>query len=85
MRAIVYSEYGSPDVLRLADVEQPQPRETEVLIRICATSVNDWDWALVRGEGINRILNGLTRPKKHRILGGDVAGVVEGVGSSVTD
>lgn len=43
MRAIVYSEYGSPDVLRLEDVEQPQPKATEVLIRIRATSVNDWD------------------------------------------
>jgi NADPH:quinone reductase-like Zn-dependent oxidoreductase len=84
MRAIVYSEYGSPDVLRLEDVEQPQPRETEVLIRIRATSVNDWDWALVRGEWTNRLLNGLTRPSKHRILGGDVAGIVEVVGSSVT-
>ena len=83
MRAIVYSEYGSPDVLRLEEVEKPVPKEDEVLVRVCATSVNDWDWALIYGETTNRLLHGLTKPKL-RILGGDVAGRVEAVGAKVS-
>ena len=83
MRAIVYSEYGSPDVLRLEEVEKPVPKEDEVLVRVCATSVNDWDWALIYGETTNRLLHGITKPKL-RILGGDVAGRVEAVGAKVS-
>ena len=83
MRAIVYSEYGSPDVLRLEEVEKPVPKEDEVLVRVCATSVNDWDWALIYGETTNRLLHGITKPKL-RILGGDVAGRVEAVGEKVS-
>ncbi len=83
MRAIVYSEYGSPDVLRLEEVEKPVPKEDEVLVRVCATSVNDWDWALIYGETTNRLLHGITKPKL-RILGGDVAGRVEAVGTKVS-
>jgi len=82
MRAIVYREYGSPDVLRLEEVEKPVPKENEVLVRVFATSINDWDWGLLRGDPINRMLNGLTRPKL-RILGGDVAGRVEATGANV--
>ncbi len=83
MRAIVYSEYGSPDVLRLEEVEKPMPKDDEVLVRVCAASVNDWDWALIYGEATNRLLHGLTKPKL-RILGGDVAGRVEAVGAKVS-
>ena len=83
MRAIVYSEYGSPDVLRLEEVEKPVPKEDEVLVRVCATSVNDWDWALIYGETTNRLLHGINKPKL-RILGGDVAGRVEAVGAKVS-
>ena len=82
MRAIVYSEYGSPDVLRLEEVEKPVPKDDEVLVRVVATSVNDWDWALITGQPMNRLMNGLTKPKL-RILGGDVAGRVEAVGADV--
>ena len=83
MRAIVYSEYGSPDVLRLEEVEKPVPKANEVLVRVVATSVNDWDWALMTGQPINRLMSGLTKPKL-RILGGDVAGRVEAVGADVS-
>ena len=62
MRAIVYREYGSPDVLRLEEVEKPVPEQHEVLVRVLATSVNDWDWALISGQPVNRLMNGLTRP-----------------------
>jgi len=84
MKAFIYREYGPSEVLSLEEVEKPSPGKTEVLVRVCATSVNDWDWALLRGEATNRLLNGLTRPKRHRILGGDVAGRVEAVGSEVS-
>lgn len=84
MKAVVYREYGSPDVLRLEDVEKPIPKDNEVLIKVQAASINDWDWGLLRGKPfINRILFGLTKPKK-QILGSDVAGVVEAVGQNVT-
>jgi len=83
MRAVVYSEYGTPDVLRLEEVEKPVPRDNEVLVRVCAASVNDWDWSLIYGETTNRLVHGLTKPKL-RILGGDLAGRVEAVGSKVS-
>lgn len=84
MKAVIYREYGSPDDLSFEEVEKPIPRENEVLIKIRAVSINDWDWGLLRGKPfINRILFGLTKPKK-QILGSDVAGVVEAVGQNVT-
>ena len=84
MKAILYTEYGSPDVLQLADVPTPVPGDGEVLLRIRAASANPLDWRLMRGSpyGI-RIMSGLRRPKDAR-LGVDVAGVVEAVGGSVT-
>ncbi|MBL4656425.1 MAG: NAD(P)-dependent alcohol dehydrogenase [Flavobacteriales bacterium] len=83
MKAIVYREYGPPDVLRLEEVEQPVPKADDVLIKVHATSVNDWDWALVIGKPfIMRMLGGLTKPKIN-ILGTEVAGIVVAVGSGV--
>ena len=84
MRALVYRRYGGPDVLELADVPQPQPREREVLVRVHAASVNAADRVLLRGEPfLVRLGMGLPRPR-HPILGFDVAGRVEAVGSRVT-
>ena len=74
--------YGAPDVLGLKDVAKPTPKDNEVLVRVRAASVNDWDWGIVQGAPINRMLNGLFRPKV-RIIGCDVAGRVEAVGQSV--
>lgn len=84
MKAILYTEYGSPDVLQLADVPTPVPGEGEVLLQVRAASANPLDWRLMRGSpyGI-RIMSGLRRPKDAR-LGVDVAGVVEAVGGNVT-
>lgn len=80
MKAVVYERYGSPDVLELREVETPAPGDGEVLIRVRACSINDWDWGLLRGTPfVNRLLYGLFRPKR-TILGSDVAGSVEAVG-----
>ncbi|MEU8359677.1 NAD(P)-dependent alcohol dehydrogenase [Nonomuraea sp. NPDC048882] len=87
MKAFVLRSYGSPDVLRLTDVDTPVPGPHEVLIRIRATSVQPWDWHGMRGEPyVARVMPGGLglRPKKP-ILGADVAGVVEAVGERVTE
>src|SRR5688572_14750771 len=83
MKAIVYTKYGTPDVLELKEVDKPVPKDHEVLIKVYAVSVNDWDVGLLSGDAINRIMNGFRRPKKIKILGSDVAGRVEAVGRQV--
>lgn len=83
MKAIVFNQYGSPDVLELQEAERPVPADEEVLIRVHAASVNDWDWGALHGDSfVNRLIFGLLKPKKH-ILGSDVAGRVEAVGKRV--
>jgi NADPH:quinone reductase-like Zn-dependent oxidoreductase len=84
MKAIVYTEYGSPDVLHLKEVEKPTPKDDEVLIKIYAASVNAADWHIVRGEPfLMRLMGyGLLKPNK-TIPGAAVAGRVEAVGSNV--
>ena len=83
MKAIVYTKYGPPDVLQLKEVEKPIPKDNEVLIKVHAASINDWDWGLLRGKPfMNRLAFGLLKPKT-QILGLDIAGRVEAVGSKV--
>ena len=82
MQAIVMERYGGPDVLKLRDVEKPSPKADECLVRVHAASINDWDWELLRGAPLNRMMNGLFKPRL-RILGCDVAGQVEDVGANV--
>jgi NADPH:quinone reductase-like Zn-dependent oxidoreductase len=82
MKAIVYTEYGSADVLRLKEVEKPAPRSDEVLIKVHAASVNAYDWHLLRGEPfVARLYAGLRKPK-NTILGEDIAGRVEAAGAN---
>ncbi len=84
MKAIVYSNYGSPDVLKCEGIEKPTARDDEVLIKVRAASVNPVDWHFMRGTPyFVRILAGLRKPKITR-LGVDVAGQVEAVGRNVT-
>jgi NADPH:quinone reductase-like Zn-dependent oxidoreductase len=84
LKAIVYEKYGSPDVLKLKEVEKPSPKDNEVLVKICASSINDGDDSLVKGSPfIARLSSGLLKPK-YTIPGGDVAGIVEAVGRNVT-
>jgi NADPH:quinone reductase-like Zn-dependent oxidoreductase len=83
MKAIVYTQYGMPDVLQLQDVEKPIPKEDEILVKIKATTVNRTDCAnLTAKPFIMRFSLGLFKPQKS-ILGTEFAGIVEGVGSEV--
>jgi NADPH:quinone reductase-like Zn-dependent oxidoreductase len=85
MQAMVYTEYGSPDGLKLAEVAAPAIGDDDVLIRVHAAGVNAGDWHLLRGEPFMvRLMAGLRRPK-HPILGADVAGRIEAVGRNVTE
>ena len=84
MKAIVYTKYGSPDVLELKEVEKPAPKDKEVLIKVHATTVTPMDWHL-RQPGMNiiaRMIAGLIKPK-NPILGVEFAGEVEAVGKDV--
>jgi NADPH:quinone reductase-like Zn-dependent oxidoreductase len=84
MKAITYTRYGSPDVLRLEEVAKPTPKANEVLVKICAASVNAYDWRYVRADPfLVRLVGGLFKPRNPR-LGADIAGQVEAVGSDVT-
>jgi NADPH:quinone reductase-like Zn-dependent oxidoreductase len=84
MKAIVYCDYGPPEVLRLETVRKPVPNDNQVLVKVRAASVNPYDWHFMRGEPfIMRIDAGLRKPKEVR-LGIDFSGTVEAVGRSVT-
>ncbi len=84
MKAVVYTRYGSPDVLHLVEVDKPVPKDDEVLLEIHAASINRADWYALTGKPFMiRIGGGLLKPK-HRILGMDVAGRVEAVGRNIT-
>ena len=84
MKAVVLTHYGSTKALRIEEVEKPEPKHDEVVIKVHATTVNDWDWSLVRGKPYPyRLMSGLIKPKIS-ILGAEVAGIVEATGDSVT-
>src|SRR5688572_11314833 len=84
MKAVVYTQYGSPDVLHIKDVEKPTLGENEILVKQVATTVTPTDCAFLKASPfIIRFMNGLTRPK-NTVLGGAVSGIVEAVGSRVT-
>ena len=83
MKAIVYSNYGSPDVLKCKEIEKPVPADNEVLIKVRAASLNPVDGHLMRGPLPLRPMTGLRKPRNAR-LGVDVAGQVEAVGRNVT-
>jgi NADPH:quinone reductase-like Zn-dependent oxidoreductase len=79
MKAIVRTRYGSPDVLRFAEITTPTPTDKEVLINLCAASVNSLDLFVMKGAPWNRAIPGMRRPK-YKVIGCDIAGRVVAVG-----
>lgn len=85
MKAILFPQYGSPDVLRLTEVEKPTPNENQVLVKVYAAAANPLDWHRMRGEPfLARLGEGFFKPKNPK-LGADIAGQVEAVGKNVTE
>jgi NADPH:quinone reductase-like Zn-dependent oxidoreductase len=83
MKAMVYRDYGTADVLKLEEVEKPTPADNEVLLRVRAAAVNPADYHLMGGAYVMRLMTGLRRPKP-TCPGIDLAGEVEAVGRGVT-
>jgi NADPH:quinone reductase-like Zn-dependent oxidoreductase len=82
MKAVVFTRYGTSDSLELRELARPTPGDGEVLVRVHAASVNDWDWQALQGISfVNRLVFGLRRPKR-QVLGSDIAGRVEALGRS---
>src|SRR6188474_3712210 len=81
MKAIVYYNYGSPDVLKLEEVAKPIPTDDQLLIKVHAVSVNRSDWEALTGKPLYARMGGLRKPG-NPILGSDVAGRVEGAGKN---
>lgn len=83
MKVVVYTKYGSPEVLQIREIEKPVPGENEVLIKVHATTVTATDCVFRRGEPkFSRLFTGLTKPK-NQVLGSEFAGEVEAIGSKV--
>lgn len=89
MKAVKYTNYGAPDVLKLVDLEKPQPKDHEILVKLCATTVTSGDVRLRSSDFppafwlLARLIFGLFKPKK-QILGHEFSGVIEAVGKDVT-
>src|SRR4051794_16680387 len=84
MTAVVQERYGGPEVLELREVTRPEPAAGQVLVRVCAASLNAADWHIMRGLPLMARLSFGLRAPRRRIRGSDVAGVVEAVGAGVT-
>ena len=87
MKAYNIKNYGEPvKVLRLKEIKQPEPNDTEVQIKVCATTINDYDWCITTGKPFAyRLFFGIFSPRKKLMTPGmEVAGIVEQVGNNAT-
>lgn len=84
MKAVVLKKYGTPDFFELIEVKKPVPKDNKVSIKVHAVSINSWDWEiLIAKPFVNRVMVGLLKPTRIKILGCDIAGQIEAVGSNV--
>jgi NADPH:quinone reductase-like Zn-dependent oxidoreductase len=85
MKAMVYTKYGSPDVLQMQEINQPTPQDNEVLVKIHAASLNQYDWHLLTADiFLVRLMGGGFLKPKHGTPGADIAGRIEAVGKNIT-
>lgn len=85
MKAVVYENYGSPDVLEVKEIGKPSPKDDEILLEVWTAAVTPMDWHYMTGTPfLARIMAGGLFKPKHKVLGTQVAGVVEAVGKNVT-
>lgn len=84
MKACVLTEYGSPDFFKLKEIDKPTPKDNEVLVKVHAVSINSWDWEIMMATPfVNRLMVGLLKPTRIKILGCDIAGRIDTVGKNV--
>ena len=84
MKAIVLTKYRSPEFFKLKEVAKPVPKGKEVLVKVHAVSINSWDWDILLGKPfVNRLIAGLLKPSRIKILGCDIAGRIETIGTNV--